>query len=100
MYSLLAEASIKFEQGMFWLGVCIEKRDSWSCREYISEREADTDGEDDETDSEEVEHAVIIVVVIHITGVQGTNLAGKVGSKHTGTVGSMQACWASAIMAC
>ena len=35
-----------------------------------------------------IELAVIIAGVIRITGVQESNLAGKVGSKHTGVVGS------------
>ena len=41
------------------------------------ELEADTDGEEDDTDSEEVELAVIIAGVIRITGVQGSILLGK-----------------------
>ena len=70
------------------LGVCIEKETAEVVGSTSVELEADTDGEEDDTDSEEVELAVIIAGVIRITGVQGSNLAGKVGSKHTGVVGS------------
>ena len=51
------------------LGVCIEKETAEVVGSTSVELEADTDGEEDDTDSEEVELAVIFAGVIRITGV-------------------------------